>query len=59
MIYVATEKKEGLITAYFAKSKKYLKEMGFKWIANFNDEQKAIVWVNENYSMNIKEFLYG
>ncbi|NJO03969.1 MAG: hypothetical protein HC880_21880 [Bacteroidia bacterium] len=59
MIYVATERREGTIKAYFSKNKKALKEMGFNWIAHFESETKAVIWVNENYLNNIKEFLYG
>ncbi len=60
MIYVATEEQnEGFITAYFAKNKKLLREKGFNWIANFESETKAVIWVNENYFNNVKEYLYG
>lgn len=58
MIYVATEKVQGNVTAYFSKNKKVLKEKGFNWIANFKDEQKAVIWVNENFFHNNKEYLY-
>lgn len=59
MIYVATEQDEGMTTAYLAKNKKALKEMGFKWITSFKSEQKAIMWINETYMFNFKEFLYN
>lgn len=59
MIFVATnDKNVGATTAFFAKNKKQLKEMGFRWISKFDNEQRAIMWVNENYHMNTKEYLY-
>lgn len=58
MIYVATKQKEGKLTAFFSKNKKQLKEMEFRWIRKFDNEEKAILWVNENYLFNVKEYLY-
>lgn len=58
MIFVATQELKGKLTAYFANNKKHLKGMGFKWISTFDNEQKAIMWVNENYMFNMKEYLY-
>lgn len=60
MIYVATQpQEEGKVKAFFAKNKKILKEMGFQQIANFDTETRAVIWVNENYFHNVKEYLYG
>ncbi len=58
MIFVATKDVDSGTTAYFAKNKKQLKEMGFRWISKFDNEQRAVVWVNENFHLNIKEYLY-
>ncbi|WP_338792784.1 hypothetical protein V9L05_13205 [Bernardetia sp. Wsw4-3y2] len=58
MIFIATEDQKGKITAFFSKNKKQLKEKGFKWIRKFDDEHRAILWVNESYLLNQKEFLY-
>ncbi|WP_375559387.1 hypothetical protein ACE193_16825 [Bernardetia sp. OM2101] len=58
MIFIATQEQKGKITAFFAKNKKQLKEKGFKWIRKFDDEHRAILWVNESYLLNKKEYLY-
>lgn len=59
MIYVAIQTpKAGNPLAYFAKNKKDLQTMGFNWISRFENETKAVMWVNENYMLNTKEFLY-
>ena len=58
MIYVATKDIQGKMNVYLSKNKKTLKDMGFKWIRNFKTETKAIIWINESYLNNEKEFLY-
>lgn len=58
MVYVATKQAEGRVEAFFSKSKKILRDLGFSWIAHFESETKAVIWVNENYFHNTKEFLY-
>lgn len=58
MIYVATEKTPETHVAYFSKNRKALKDKGFRWINTFDNEQKAIIWVNESYLCNEKEYLY-
>ncbi|MCC5946466.1 MAG: hypothetical protein JJT94_16160 [Bernardetiaceae bacterium] len=60
MIFVATrdDKIKERTIAFFAKNKKLLKDKDFKWIRKFENEQRAIMWVNESYLLNEKEFLY-
>jgi len=58
MIYVATKDEKEMTVAYFSKNRKSLKDMGFQWISTFDSEQKAIIWVNESFFFNDKEFLY-
>ncbi|MGD1841756.1 MAG: hypothetical protein ACFB0B_12795 [Thermonemataceae bacterium] len=59
MIYVATqEENDGSITAFLAKNKNKLKELGFRWISTFKSEQNAVIWINESYGFNFKEYLY-
>ncbi len=58
MIFIATQDQKGKVTAFFSKNKKQLQEKGFKWIRKFDDEYRAINWVNESYLLNQKEFLY-
>ena len=60
MIYVAAQnaKEQSQTTVFLSKNKKTLREMGFRWINTFRNEQRAIIWINESYFFNIKEFLY-
>ena len=58
MIFIATQDQKGKIIVFFSKNKKQLQEKGFKWIRKFDDEYRAISWVNESYLFNQKEFLY-
>ncbi|WP_026999189.1 hypothetical protein [Eisenibacter elegans] len=59
MIYLATkEAEQGNTIVYFSKNRKTLKDMGFRWITTFDSEHKAIMWANESFMFNTKEYLY-